>query len=300
MGIAGRATENDSRLGWLCELLMCNYRASQKKERLVDMSIDAKRQRAFTLIELLVVIAIIAILAALLLPALAKAKGRAKTTQCMSNFRQWGIGLTLYYDDNENFLPRESSGGSSSLNTWVQASAAGSFDVWYNAVPPMVAHKAASSYATARSEFYEPLSFFHCPVAKFPANAGSSNTVFFSMAMNSRLINSGATTIRMDSLQRAAETVLFMENRLSAETSVMFFTGQATTDLGQPSSFATRFVARHDRRGNLVFADGHAETFAGRTVVETRTGSGLTRGGAIMPQTNIVWTPDPKSNPNLL
>jgi prepilin-type processing-associated H-X9-DG protein len=119
--------------------------------------------------------------------------------------------------------------------------------------------------------------------------------------MNSRLINSGATTIRLGTLQRAAETVIFMENRLPTETSVAFFTGQANDgDLGQPSSFATRFVPRHDKRGNLVFADGHAETFAGKDVIETRTGPGLTRGGAIMPQTKVVWTPDPKVDPNSL
>jgi prepilin-type N-terminal cleavage/methylation domain-containing protein len=122
------------------------------------------RRRAFTLIELLVVIAIIAILAALILPALARSKMQARVTQDLSNLKQVGVGLRLWANDNEGKFPWAidyTEGGSKDAPEWVQHFRACSNELVIPAIlvcPADKARAAAPDWATIAG--YDNVSYF--------------------------------------------------------------------------------------------------------------------------------------------
>jgi prepilin-type N-terminal cleavage/methylation domain-containing protein/prepilin-type processing-associated H-X9-DG protein len=256
---------------------------------------------AFTLIELLIVIAIIALLAALLLPALARSKAKARAVQCLNNMKQWHLAFICYADDYE-FIPREGSrtDGTVQIDLWAMVYDQTSKDVWYNALPPYMGQRPASKYMFPlgeRLKFYENR-IFHCPSARFIRKPERDNTAFFSVVMNSKLITppirNQERSIRFDSIQQPTRTPAFLEARVSPfEYKIKF---QLDASLGQPSAFASRFAARHHGAGNMVFCDGHWERLKGEDVVETRPGRAC--GYAIFPDGLINWCANPLEDPN--
>jgi len=132
------------------------------------------RPSGFTLIELLVVIAIIAILAAMLLPAMSRAKQQAYKVKCLSNLHQIGIGLNLYVDDNADTFPPARSDQLDPLAnpTYEHSVALGGIDgtnsLWDGGVPPAKDRLLVPYVPVGRA--------FHCPADR--GYAGLRPTVF--------------------------------------------------------------------------------------------------------------------------
>jgi prepilin-type processing-associated H-X9-DG protein len=238
------------------------------------------------------------------LPALSRAKDKARSVQCANHLKQWQLAMGMYSEDTD-FLPREGfqKNGRVRPDEWADVAHADANDVWYNALPPYLDARRAKSYFSRgngeRPKFYEAR-IFHCPKARFPAGAGMESRAYFSLAMNSKLIQppvAESATIKMSSIQSPSSTAVFLDARVSLNE-VKVDPLQWDIDLGQPSIFASRFAARHYGGGNIAFADGHVSWISGRKVVETSRDDNVDRGFAIFPGSEVIWTPDPLTNPN--
>ncbi len=218
---------------------------------------------AFTLIELLVVVAIIAILAALPLPALSRARAQANSAACRNHLKQVGLASQLYLNDNRDCYP-----------------------IFFT--PPALA-----PWETALEPYY-PLSWtnvaYHCPAYKGPISKsfqGYTNNFVGSYAYNGNgasdvaMLGLGAryseppsgalSATRASEIKSSSDMFAIADSRLSSWlTPTPPWPGFDGMALG-PSATFDPYPPRHGRKYNVLCCDGHVEAVAPSLLYSTRT-----------------------------
>ena len=195
------------------------------------------------MIELLVVIAIIAILAAMLLPALSSAKQRAWTIACNSNLHQLSLGLNMYADDARGCYPQ--SGG----------------EIGWNNTNP---NAPTNSWMQQIYSFVQNTNVFHCPGNKLIAPDQQSAFNYFN-GVRAAFVAANYQAAAVDQ-KKIQLTTAFV---LSGDT-LDFTPGDADKDdytqncVGGPTNgIPWEEWQAHNKGQNLLFADGHAKWYAG-------------------------------------
>jgi prepilin-type N-terminal cleavage/methylation domain-containing protein/prepilin-type processing-associated H-X9-DG protein len=214
-------------------------------------------KRAFTLTELLITIAVIAILAALLLGGLSKAKAKTRAIVCKNNLRQFGLALQQYAVDNDDYLPPEGTG--TQLHPTVG---------WYIALPRQMG---IPTYADMewRTNAAAPLT--RTPLL-CPSNTNRSNgNNLFHYCLNEHLDGTGAgdKKTRISMLPRPSVVVwLFDNGKLAARA--------------QQNNVHTNI---HSGGANISFVDGHVEYFRAPEYWDFEEDRGRTNNSS------LIWKP---------
>lgn len=250
-----------------------------------------KKSTVFTLIELLVVIAIIAILAAMLLPALSKARERARNSSCVNNLKQIGTGAFMYAERGKDRLPYVGSSGGVTYHATDAA-----ITPWWFALNDYVSNEKSFICPADTNKYCDSLTTTsHLNAAGGDGNPPpySAFSEGLSYGMNAR---SGTAFMVLSKAYRPSRTVMISDAGSLANTTVA--QGSLITSILPTITEANKRVsARHGNGMNIVMADGHVENFRATFSSTTESDSTIQYLGKT-DQVQLTWETAPNNTTN--